>query len=895
MLNAGDFDELMLPITDLYERYMQSVIGDIARRISKMGAPTPTAAWQLQRLTNSGAIYEETLKKIAALTGVSEQELSKAFQLAGVKGLRFDDSIYRKAGLNPLPLNMSPALVDVLKSGIEKTQHALMNFTRTTALTAQQSFLDTADLVYTQVINGTMDYNSAIRQAVQGLSDNGLKTIAYGSGAVDQLDVAMRRAVLTGIGQTHGQLQWARADEMGQDLVQVSSHYGARPAHAEWQGGIYSRSGTDPNYGDFVEKTGYGTGGGLNGYNCRHSWFPYFKGISEAAYKRAEIAENTNKTVTLGGRQVSVYEATQQQRHIERQIRFYKRRADTLGVAGLDNSSQIGFVRKWQETMRSFVDETGLPRQSAREGIAKITSISSIQKDLAINLDGIRASQAGEQIIASEGPKLKGGSLSSERVTIIGEGTDGLLKLDYIEGQQFGDEIPTSEGFAKREVIAYKIDEMLELDIVPKTTAFVENGEYKSLQRLVPGDKPETFYKGIGNEYKVFITDRGAPGKMSILDIIMANEDRFTTGNMLFSNRKLFATDNGLSLLSSYKGTAGYVGDVTKNYGRSFLGFPQSVDKFNDFKMFVPKRVRDKLKEALESGELEKLLRTPEYGIPDKFVEGALGRAKTIVEVWDDRFFDVVETIEEHAAKLVAPVPVSAENITASSVVEVAAGKVGNTVRNGLSLIEQVHDLPATTRKVTTQMRKVPIGENTLGDFTRGFGPRIRIVTSADEVSQARTFIHEFGHFIDNQVFYPNNVRSYATEMANGLIELGKVSKKTRGEIGGDLLEQFMLKVKQTKAYESLQRIKDGTITSLSSGGKQWAVNAKHAKYLLEPPELWARAYEQYIATKTNSAALLETIDKGAKGAYKRYWSTEEFLPIMKEMDKVFDQLGLLK
>lgn len=70
----------------------------------------------------------------------------------------------------------------------------------------------------------------------------------------------------------------------------MTAHGGARPEHAEWQGKVYSRSGKSKKYPSLVDKTGYGTGPGLGGWNCRHSMFPFYEG-STRAYTDEELEE----------------------------------------------------------------------------------------------------------------------------------------------------------------------------------------------------------------------------------------------------------------------------------------------------------------------------------------------------------------------------------------------------------------------------------------------------------------------------------------------------------------------------------------------------------------------------------------------------------------------------
>jgi hypothetical protein len=367
MLTAAQFDALSNQIASLYSEYEDSVIFDIARRLGKMDM-TATAAWQMQRITQSGLVYENVLKQLAKLTGKSEVELRKLFEQAGVKAMRFDDNVYRAAGLNPLPLNLSPAMAQVLAAGLRKTQNIMQNLTMTTAMSGQQSFINAADVAYMQVSSGAMSYDQAIRSAVKNIASQGLSIINY-TGRTDQLDVAMRRTVLTGVAQTTGNLQIARADEMGTDLVQTSAHAGSRPEHEEWQGKVFSRSGNNPKYPDFEDSTGYGEVDGLCGINCRHSFYPFFEGISADAYNQAQLDDLADQTVTYQGQEISVYDATQQQRSIERNIRYWKRQAGALDAVGLDNAKETAKIKEWQAQMRDFIKQTGLDRQRMREQV----------------------------------------------------------------------------------------------------------------------------------------------------------------------------------------------------------------------------------------------------------------------------------------------------------------------------------------------------------------------------------------------------------------------------------------------------------------------------------------------------------------------------------------------
>lgn len=367
MLTFDQFDSLIDPVVELFRDFEDAVIFDIARRLGNLSFAS--AAWSVQRLSESGMLYNDILERLSKLTGQSEVVLRDIFQKAGVRALKFDDSLYIKAGLRPLPLNLSPSMISVLKAGLRKTQGLVRNLTMTMAQAGQETFVHASDIAYQEVVTGAFSYDQAIRQAVKDMASRGLSTVQYGK-QTDFAGVAVRRTVLTGVAQTTAELQLSRAAELGCDLIQMSAHLGARPEHQLWQGRVFSISGTGSKYPPFIEGTGYGTITGYAGVNCRHSAYPFFEGISQNAYDQAQLDEYANKTVTLpDGRVVSQYEASQIQRGIERHIRDWKRQAGALGAAGLDNIDELAKVKEWQAKMRLFVKETGLIRQSAREQI----------------------------------------------------------------------------------------------------------------------------------------------------------------------------------------------------------------------------------------------------------------------------------------------------------------------------------------------------------------------------------------------------------------------------------------------------------------------------------------------------------------------------------------------
>lgn len=354
----------------LYAQAEADILADMARRISTYDYWIPAVEHQAKMLEEAGMVREEILARLKTLTGRADRELRQLMQEAGGVALKSDDAVYRRQGLNPPPVSASEDLQKILQAGYEKTSGAFRNLTRTTARTAAHQFEQALDRAYMQITLGGMDYNTAIRSTIKQLSAEGVGAIRYPTGRTDTIEVAVRRAVVTGVNQTALRLQDARADEMGADLVEVSAHAGARPSHAQWQGGIYSRSGKSRKYPDFVKTTGYGTGAGLGGWNCSHSFRPWFEGMSRT-YDKALLKEYQAKDYEYNGVRMTEYEALQEQRRIERSIRRWKRERNAMQVAGLDSSEASAKIAEWNRRQKDFLEQTGLKADGMRAAAGK--------------------------------------------------------------------------------------------------------------------------------------------------------------------------------------------------------------------------------------------------------------------------------------------------------------------------------------------------------------------------------------------------------------------------------------------------------------------------------------------------------------------------------------------
>ena len=361
------------PVVEIYSQVELDILADIARRIVKTGYFTDTAQWQLRKAKEFGYLQGDVNGILSKATGLSRKEVQKLMTAAGSKSLAFDDAIYKAAGMSPVAVSQSPALMAMLLQGVDTTMALIGNYTKTTAKVSTVAFNSILDRAYIQIISGAFDPTTAIKRAIRELTTSGIEKIAYPSGATSSIETAVRRAVTTGVNQSVSKLQLLRAEEMGCELVETSSHAGARPSHAEWQGKVFCIKGHHKRYGDFYRETGYGTGEGLCGWNCYHSFYPYFEGLSTPSFSRDPSSD-------AGRTNGDDYELQQKQRYYERKIREAKKECSTIDAAmnsatndelkkELYGDFQKASVKLKQREARlsEFIDETGRTRLRDRE------------------------------------------------------------------------------------------------------------------------------------------------------------------------------------------------------------------------------------------------------------------------------------------------------------------------------------------------------------------------------------------------------------------------------------------------------------------------------------------------------------------------------------------------
>lgn len=285
---------------------------------------TQTDVWQAQVYKDAGGHVEELQRQMARFTKLSEREIQAIFIEAGIQAYEADRAVYDAAGLETVPLRQSKRMQRILEDTYQRTNGEIRNFTRTTAEQSQAKLIEVLDKAHMKVVSGATSYTQAVKEAVDEIAASGQARVRYTDDngrttKIDTLETAVLRAVRTGTAQASGNMAIEGMKEHDWDIILVSAHLGARYGnggqnpgnHFWWQGKFYSLNGKTEGLPPFRETTGYGTGPGLSGWNCRHSFGPG-DGINNP-YKDYDSEENKK-----------AYDLSQRQRLMESSIRRTK-------------------------------------------------------------------------------------------------------------------------------------------------------------------------------------------------------------------------------------------------------------------------------------------------------------------------------------------------------------------------------------------------------------------------------------------------------------------------------------------------------------------------------------------------------------------------------------------
>ncbi len=368
---------LQAGILKKYQMLEEEIMKDVVRRIRKTRKITSTADYQIQRYLIFGHSTEDVERIIRRTVGNDWPETFQMYDRVIEWEYVRSRALYEQVNAYFIPYGQNAELQQLTRALIRQSNDDLFNISRSLGFMVDMGngrkvfsplseiyngYLDNA---VTMLASGAFDYNTLIRRVVGEMTASGLRTVDYASGYSNRVDVAVRRALLTGMGQLTGHISDMNGQALGTDRFEVDWHPGARPDHAVWQGRVWTRQ-------QLVDICGLGSGGGLLGWNCRHTYYPFLDGLSVRNYTDRWLAVMDRKEaqkVAFRGREYNLYEATQKQRRMETAMRAQREKAQLLQQGGADPDDVTLARCKYQAMLdeyKEFSKKFGLPEQRER-------------------------------------------------------------------------------------------------------------------------------------------------------------------------------------------------------------------------------------------------------------------------------------------------------------------------------------------------------------------------------------------------------------------------------------------------------------------------------------------------------------------------------------------------
>ena len=375
-------DAMPEELAELYRGLEDALLMEICSRLKLRDELNEVTVQDIKALRSHGIDLKEIEKAIRQTTGISEKKLNELIDDVVERNQKYYTEVIDLARVTQPDVLVDATTIDAIK---RQTWDVFRNITASmgflvdagrTMLSPAKAYQWALDAATLKVESGAISYGQAIKEAVRELASSGLRVVDYESGHRDHVDVAARRAVMTGVSQLCSKYTEQAAEYLETPYFEVSAHAGARDkpgpspwsSHKNWQGKVYSVRDGDI-YPTIYKVCGLGAVDGLEGANCRHRRFPWVEGVSERTYTDDQLKHiDDGLGCTYDGKTYTAYEATQMQRRVEREIRKLKREKAAYKAAGLheDETAVNIRLRRLNAKYKAFSAEAGLPEQPER-------------------------------------------------------------------------------------------------------------------------------------------------------------------------------------------------------------------------------------------------------------------------------------------------------------------------------------------------------------------------------------------------------------------------------------------------------------------------------------------------------------------------------------------------
>lgn len=399
-MTQGELEQIPQEVVRQISALELRILTDIVRRIKANGFSPASADWQITRLQQLGESENDIKQWIREALQVTGDELNRIFDDEVYREYYGHERAYRMNGMNQIPFDENQGLQSLIEAMKRQTQETFRSLTGSMGFAIRnpetgrlyytplmEYYRDTLDAAMWDIHSGGFDYQTVLMRTIREMTNSGLRWIDYESGWHNRVDVAARRAVMTGFRQIQGKINEQVAEQLHTDQYETTAHVGARPTHQPWQGRVWTMQ-------QLIDVCGLGDILGLHGINCYHDYraFPPGSVQTYTDDQLDEMARKENTPKVYNGKSYTTYEALQQQRKMETAMRATRQQIKLMQEGGASEQEIMLKKAKYQGQMqayKAFSEKMGLPEQMKRvyqDGLGQIKTGKTVAKPQNIDI-----------------------------------------------------------------------------------------------------------------------------------------------------------------------------------------------------------------------------------------------------------------------------------------------------------------------------------------------------------------------------------------------------------------------------------------------------------------------------------------------------------------------------
>ena len=434
-LTPNEILKLSEPVEQVYSNIVDALLINMGKHFNS-GHALSTEQWEIRKLAELGQLNKESIEIIASLTGQNkelitdalenavymatkdiEPELKKAVKKGAIQNAAADNVIASQSIVQALNAYEQQAMDKLNLVNTTMLESTLAQYRKVIANTvnidrqmkATQEVLNTAA---GKVIAGTESRQQALRQALSQIHKEGVTGFYDRTGRKWSPEAYVNMDIRTTVHNTAIEAVKTRQEDYGVDIFRVSRHSGARPLCYPYQGRYFSWNNKSGTFTDGegkrhryspISSTSYGKPAGLFGINCGHHPITMIPGVSIPRDRPEQDKEENDK----------VYAESQEQRRLEREIRYSKQKAAMMEAAG----DKEGFekeavkIREKQADYNAFCKKTGRTKRLDRTQVFDYNKsisgkVTSINRKRDKNIFAVKSGSYQNDISSSGLPKV---------------------------------------------------------------------------------------------------------------------------------------------------------------------------------------------------------------------------------------------------------------------------------------------------------------------------------------------------------------------------------------------------------------------------------------------------------------------------------------------------------